>query len=97
MGEVVNLVDVIDERRCRYFMALQAELAEVVKKHIRYGATPNNAIGACGILMADLIAKIESEKALYLREIVYDFIDKSTDERIQKKLEEYDNADKEPM
>lgn len=89
MDNIVDISERITERRCRNFMALHAELAEVIQRHRRYGATVTNSIGACGILLADLLAAADPNlEHTHLRELIYGFIDKHADEALLKKWEE---------
>lgn len=75
--------------RIRAFHALHAELTSVISKHERYGILPLGIVGVCVQLLSDYMVKMDPYlKNPGLREILFNYIDSQTEEKLLAYWEE---------
>lgn len=98
--DVIDISDLLHQRRerakdealasrVRNFHALHGELTSVVSKHERYGILPLGVVGVCVQLLSDYMVKMDPYlKNPGLREILFNYIDSQTEEKLLAYWEE---------
>lgn len=74
-----------EAQKARLFQALHAELLQVINRHMRYGATPMNVLGATAVLLAEALAKVDPLlQHPNFRDSLFNFIATKTDDELLK-------------
>ena len=78
------------DSRIRNFHALHADLLATIQKHERYGILPLGVVGACIQLLSEYLVKLDPYvKHHNLRELLFEHLDKQTEEKLLAYWEEH--------
>jgi hypothetical protein len=74
-----------ESNKARMFLALHAELQSVINRHMKYGATPMNALGATSMILAEALALVDPLLQYpNFRDSLFSFIATKTDDELLK-------------
>jgi hypothetical protein len=96
MADVIDITKKLKEKKAaaedyqylqngRLFQALHADLLQTINKHMRYGATHMNILGASAFILSSALAKVDPNlEHENFREILFSYISKTTDDELIK-------------
>jgi hypothetical protein len=96
MFDVIDINEKLRERKLaaedaefinkgRVFQALHADLLQTINRHMRYGATDMNILGAAAFILAAAMAKVDPWLTQpNFRDILFNFISTTTDDELLK-------------